>query len=580
MSGLPAHSAAMQQFVDDELLRAPMLFDQLLEGTMDSLRKEMPALAPLQRTAAAELLQALGSRLATLGEIYARSLRRQVQAELSGRPLASQGRPGLHEATPAMLALVDEEEVAVDVELAHAVELIRSVAEAELRELQTYTAALVGDMDVTRDHNPFRAEAHARALWAAAQSLPLTRGQQVQFMRLGSEQLASLLRKSYSASAARLYSQGVEPAAYRTVILPASSRRMLGSETIYGPDLQQVREVLRTVEPAASPAALPSTAPAPGYRQPSFEQAEPLPELPPLLLPGTDRDNAPATRRAPARPRRSASLAPTPPVRVDARSAALVRRLFEAIRADQRVPQDVLAIILRLQPAAMRLAQVEAERLADEMHPLWEFVNRLAYEAEMMPDKGDPERLRFLRLSQQTIDQLAADPQQTAALYVWGLDRLETWLRQRLARRCSAAASQIGALQKLEDKLMAGQMAPTTLSGALDVSQLDTVPAELMADPPPPSLRRETEDWLDELAPGTWLRLFLQGQWVQAQLLWPGERRELWLLGDGASDATWAIRRRALAQLYEARLLKTLTQRSLVRRAAGLVHAQERARAA
>lgn len=569
----------MQQFVDDELLRAPMLFDQLLDGSIERLRKEMATMPPLQRSVALELQQTLTARLATLGEIYARSLRKQVQAELEGRPLASQDRPALLEATPAMLALVDEEEVAVDVELAHAVELIRSVAEAELRELQTYTAALVGDMDVTRDHNPFRAEAHARALWAAAQSLPLARGQQVQFMRLGSEQLAALLRQSYSASAARLHSQGVEPAAYRTVILPASARRMLSTDTVYGPDLQQVREVLRTVEPAAAPAELQAYAPHPdtGMPAPQEPAPTPLPTLPTLLQPGS---TSPPWAAPPGQRRHNPTLAPSPPLRLDARSAALVRRLFEAIRADQRVPADVLTIILRLQPAAMRLAQVDGERLADEMHPLWEFVNRIAYEAEMMPDKGDPERQRFLRLTQQTVDQLAADPQQTAALYVWGLDRLETWLRQRLARRCSAAASQIGALQKLEDKLMAGQSAPTTLAGALDVSQLDTVPAELMAEPPPPSARRETEDWLDALAPGTWLRLFLQGQWVQAQLLWPGERRELWLLGDGASDATWAIRRRALAQLYEARLLKTLTQRSLVRRAAGVVHAQERARAA
>lgn len=551
LPGSARPSAALQQFVDDELLRAPLLFDQLAEGAADRIGKQMPLLAPLQRAATAELLQSLTARRATLAELFTRSLREQVQAELRGRPLASLPRPGLQDAQMTTLALVDEDEVAIDVELAHTIELVRSVAEFELRELQTYTAALVGDMDVTRDHNPFRAETYARALWAAAQGLPLARGFQLQFMRNASEPLAALLRQAYAASVSRLEQQGIEPAAYRTVILPAGARRSVGIESSFGLDLRQVRDTLSTLEPA-------SLAPHP-------------PAAPRPIMPGS------ATA---ASQRRPTAVSSAPPLRIDARSAALVERLFEAIRGDQRVPPDVLVLILRLQPAALRLAQVDADRLTDESHPLWIFVNRIAYEAEMMPRSTDPERMRFLRLVQETIGHLAAEPQQTASLYIWGCDKLESWLRQRLARRCSAAASQIGALQKLEDKLLASQYEPTTLNGALDVPQLDTVPASLL---PEGALRLDnpdTQEWLDALVPGTWVRLFLQGRWVQAQVLWPGERRELWLLGDGATEETWAVRRRALARLHEANLLKGLTQRSLVRRAAGVVHAQEQARAA
>jgi hypothetical protein len=557
LPGSARPSAALLQFVDDEMLRAPLLFDQLAEGAADRIGKQMPLLAPLQRSATAELLQSLNARRATLADLFTRSLREQVQAELRGRPLASLGRPGLQDAQMTTLALVDEDEVAIDVELAHTIELVKSVAEFELRELQTYTAALVGDMDVTRDHNPFRAETYARALWSAAQGLPFARGFQVQFMRHASEPLAALLRQAYAASVSRLEQQGIEPAAYRTVILPAGARRAFGMDTTYGPDLHQVREVLSTVEPAGLAAPPPTAHATPGPTVPTVPRS--------------------ATA---AGQRRPTAVTSAPPLRIDARSAALVERLFEAIRGDQRVPPDVLVLILRLQPAALRLAQVDADRLADEAHPLWTFVNRVAYEAEMMPRSTDPERMRFLRLAQETIGHMAAEPQQTASLYIWGCEKLESWLRQRLARRCSAAASQIGALQKLEDKLLASQYEPTTLNGALDVPQLDTVPASLLPEEAPRLDNHDTQEWLDALEPGTWVRLFLQGRWVQAQVLWPGERRELWLLGDGATDETWAVRRRALAQLYETNLLKSLTQRSLVRRAAGVVHAQEQARAA
>jgi hypothetical protein len=68
--------------------------------------------------------------------------------------------------------------------------------------------------------------------------------------------------------------------------------------------------------------------------------------------------------------------------------------------------------------------------------------------------------------------------------------------------------------------------------------------------------------------------MFLQGRWLHAQLLWPGERREVWLFGDGASDATWAVRRNALALMREQGLLKGLRQRSIVGSAAARVQQQ------
>jgi hypothetical protein len=128
----------------------------------------------VQRTAVADLMEALPKHHARMGDYFVRSLREQVSdAETAARSAAAgHARPP----SRSRLALVDEEEVAMDVQLSHCIEAIKSVAEYELRELQTYTSALVGDMDVARDHNPFRAETFARALWAASQALPMSRG--------------------------------------------------------------------------------------------------------------------------------------------------------------------------------------------------------------------------------------------------------------------------------------------------------------------------------------------------------------------------------------------------------------------
>jgi hypothetical protein len=136
----------------------------------------------------------------------------------------------------------------------------------------------------------------------------------------------------------------------------------------------------------------------------------------------------------------------------------------------------------------------------------------------------------------------------------------------------------IEALQHLEDKLLASSAAPTTLHGLLDVPQLDTVPADLMDGfEPVKGASDEAKQWLDNLRPGQWVRMFLQGRWVHAQLLWPGERGEVWLFGNGnthANHATWAVRRGALLMMKENMLAKTLKQRSFVGSAAARVQKQ------
>jgi hypothetical protein len=531
---VPHVSKALLQFVDDELLRAPLLFNQVLEGTLNGARQAMAAMAPLQRAAVSELVQSLQAQQIRLAEYFLRSLREQITAELLRQAPQALRKPP----APKALALVDEDEVALDVELSQTIKAIKTNAEYELLELQTYVSALVGDPDVAFDHNPFRAETFARALWDASQALPLSRGHQVAFVRHAGPALAQLLRMSYAAATSRLEAQGVEPAAFRTVILPSGSRRGGRSGvTTFSPDLQLMRESM----PAAAASPL------------SYEG------------------------QAPQAPRRELwqEVAREAAQRADRQGVELVSRLFEAMIADERVPADVSLLISRLHGPAMRLALRDAKLLEQNQHPMWRFINRLVYEAEMAPDAADPERVQLLKTAQATVDQLTIEPEQNAGLYAWAMDRLESFLRKRLARRLSAAASQIGALQKLEDKLTAGHASPSTMHGTLDVQQLDTVPADLFADPRrAASVQTNAAEWLDTLRPGDWVRMFLQGRWVQPQLLWPGERCEIWLFGDGASDATWAVRRGALLLMHEQALLKSLKQRSIVGSAAAKVQEQ------
>lgn len=581
-------SEALLQYVDDELLRAPLLFDQLVEATMDHARKGLAEMTPFQRSAVADLMQALQTHHVRLAEYFLESLREQVSVDMERHTPRPHGKTG----KTLSLALVDEDEVAMDVQLSHCIEAIKSVAEYELRELQTYTSALVGDMDVAQDHNPFRAEVWARALWAASQALPMSVGHQVNFMRHASTPLAQLLRRSYAASTSRLESMGVEPAAYRTLILPAGSRRGRPGDVTYSPDLQTMRETMpapldepsqltfhgqvTAARPATPPGTVHGALPAmPGYAPVRSGTPPVQVSMPPMTMVLPPKAVAPMSSGVPAQaaagPGRELwrDIARHAPHRADRQAIELVSRLFDAMLGDNRVPPDVNLLISRLHGPAMRLALRDTSLLDKGEHPLWHFINRTAFAAEMSPDPGDPERHQLLKLAQGTIDQLASEPEQNTGLYRWALERLEVFLSKRLTRRVAALSSQVGALQKLEEKLVVTHAIPSTMHGTLDVQQLDTVPADLLEGEVPPSHSpTQAKDWLAKLRTGDWVRMFLQGRWVQAQLLWPGEHQEIWLFGDGASDHTWAVRRRALLTMHGKGLVKSLRQRSIVGAAA------------
>ncbi|MBK9134885.1 MAG: DUF1631 family protein [Betaproteobacteria bacterium] len=536
----PPPSPAYLQYIDDELLRAPLLFDQLAEGTVDALRRSMAKLGAADRAATSDLLKGLNTQKARLAEIYTRTLREQADVDRV-RAGAAPAMP-LKPARSMRLALVEEDEVAADVELSHTIEYIKTHAEHELRELRTYVAALVGDFDVSADHNPFRPEVHAKALWTAAQALPASRGWQMHFMRQATPPLAAVLRQAYAAASSRLESMGIEPASYRTVISPGGSRRSAGVETTYTPDLYRMRDSM----------------------------AAPLDEATPLRYEG-QHGTADVRRES------WADVARQAPNRLDRQAIELVSRLFEAIVTDERVPPDVILLISRLHGPAMRLTLRDAGVLDQQSHPLWRFIHLVTYEAEMAPDTADPERRRLLRLAQQLIDQIAAEPDQRPTIYRRAVLAVEDFLRQRLQRRLTGLATQVGVLQKLEHQALdGGDGGPDTIGGMVDLPVMDTVPADVLveaaADPPPSGPASGV--WLASLEVGTWVRLYLSGRWVHAQLLWIGERGEVWLFGDGASDTTWAVRRGALLRLHGAALAKTLTMRSLLGRAALKVQQQ------
>jgi hypothetical protein len=526
-------SPAMRQFVEDELLRAPLLLNQLIDslrgGFHDGLRADA---SPALRAAATEVVALAHRERARLEQEFVASLRVQVAAQFglgSGGPRdGAAAKPMLLRQGPSM-GLVDDEAVAAEAAAARVAEVIVSTAEHELRELQSYVAALAGDMDHARDYNPFTPAVMVKALRGAALALPGPMARQAVFMQIASAPLAQVLRRVYAAASARLDGQGVQPAAYRTMVLTGGVRSSRRTEITFSPELERMRQALAPDSAAAQPAV--------ATRQP----------LPPSTM-------------------------------ADPRLIELVKQLFLAIAEDKRIPPDVQALLARLQPAAVRLARSDPTLTDRDRHPLWRCINRFAFAAEVTPSPDDPERRQLLRMAKSAFERLCNDAQPTPELYAWALERFDALLAQRLQRHQAIAATQIGVLQNLERDLTRGVASARHEPPVLDVPQLDTVPAALLdSEVMTPIADDEARQWLDGRGVGDWVRLYLQGQWHRAQLLWVGPSRQFWLFADGASDRNWSIRRSALLMMHSASLLKTLHARSIVGSAAARVHAKTQA---
>jgi Protein of unknown function (DUF1631) len=538
-------TAALRRFVDDELMRAPMVIDLTVKAVFEALQVGPAIAGAAERQVAADVILRLGAYRALVAAGYVKSLRQQADAEFAGRkePLSLATH---HPAAPGPrgLSLVDDGDVAVDVAMSHAIETIKSVAESEIRELISYTSALANDMDVGRDHNPLRPETQARALWFAAQALPLSREHQLAFMRLASTPFAQALRKAYAAASARLEEQGVEPAAYRTLIMPRGPRRDPRSigEPSYLPYAQ--RELNERADIATPYTSVTLRPPSP-------------PQPPPAAAADTGAEaiSAPGVTRRPSSASNEAM-----------RLAGQVDELFETIISDRRLPVELQAPMLRLQSCAMKVAVLDPTLLDRHTHPLWRFADLVAHEAVVHPGPGGAAREVMLRFVGKVLDTLVQETRQGEPLYVWAIERMSRFAAKRLAEQLTVHAARVTELQSFEDRIAAD--APlSTLQGTVDLDQLETVPSalldgDLQSDPPDRAMT--SARWLLERRSGDWLRVFRNGHWAYAQLLWPGDRGELSLFLDGETDACWAIRRSALLAMRDSKIVSMAWPRSLV----------------
>ncbi|MEJ6000655.1 DUF1631 family protein [Paucibacter soli] len=101
----------------------------------------------------------------------------------------------------------------------------------------------------------------------------------------------------------------------------------------------------------------------------------------------------------------------------------------------------------------------------------------------------------------------------------------------------------------------------------VDRGHLPTVPVSLYAGQDEDKARVALEAWMDQLQIGNWYHLFLQSQWMTAQIAWISESRQFFLFVGQDADERHSLTRGAIEQLLANGLITALEEESLVQRA-------------
>ena len=141
--------------------------------------------------------------------------------------------------------------------------------------------------------------------------------------------------------------------------------------------------------------------------------------------------------------------APGAPSRAEQQLDEALSRLFAAILADRYVSPQIQILLSRLRPAVTGVARREPALLDSWHHPVWRFMDRIAFGAALHPADDDPLRQRMLNLVQGLVDNIVREPRQDAAAFAWGIDRLAAFEKHVYEQRRQAASPRIASLRAL-----------------------------------------------------------------------------------------------------------------------------------
>ena len=456
-----------QRFVEDELALSPALVSRVLAGTSQLLGPSRDSGASAgERSHHSEIVKALQRDAGLFEKTFVESLAKRVREEIDGRHEASLGeaRGGL-----AGLELMDEARVEVDIEISRAMQLIDSTAEWELRELQTFTSTLVGQVHVNAESNPFRPLVYASALWDAACAVVTSQVQRAIVLRTAAGVTAGLLKNAWAAASTRLESAGVQPGTYRTVILPsgASFGRFAtpeparpGALSALLPSMPSAAHGSGRGHPeAAFPLGADEAVPggARGVRSDGTPRRNPELEQALLRLDELVRhlpSEASLSGRSPSTGNRleqhRAALIASATEPIERQTIELATRLFASLLADSQLPGSFKPLIARMQIAVLRVVLAENAALDSYDHPVWRLLDRIGEVSLGYSRLEDPRLSSFSSFASAVAEEMAGAASPDTALFRRGLNRIDGHLSEQMQGQLRSAQASVDALQLSE----------------------------------------------------------------------------------------------------------------------------------
>ncbi|HEU5294163.1 MAG TPA: DUF1631 family protein [Burkholderiaceae bacterium] len=511
------HRPTLAEFVDQELRLSEATFGTIVDAVLKQWHER-----PTRRADAIEAMRVVHGERGAFIQHAVQSLHDQALGKVdraTAKPAALGGR--------LELSLVDDEEVTLDIEVARIVERSNSELEEPLRELRTYTSALVGDVNTARDTNPLRPEVWVRALLAAARGLPIGRNVQTDLLRCAAQPLIRALHECYGAACSRLHALGVIPAVHRTVV----------NEGVVT-ELTDAMRARRSLErgPVRDP-----------FGDSMWHST---------LQPVGSADYA---------GRSSAGHAGS-----ELHTAEYLSRLYDAILADRRLPSESQPLLSRLYPTVLHQALLDDELLADAAHPVWRFIDQLGF---LMQTRTVGDHQANLAFVQGLVEQLATQHSNDSRPFQSAANRLIVHERQRFARAVAVAAPDIALLttRLQESNTGSGATLPQSLDpGGVDI-QRPPLRRDGDADPEPDAV---VEAW----RAGSWVSIFLRAQWRRVLVLWRAPPPGPLLLLDAHEARHWAVPSASIELLAAAGLARVFAPRSLISDAVGRIGLRSRGR--
>lgn len=324
-------------------------------------------------------------------------------------------------------------------------------SEWELRAVESYTAAVLGDPEAGPDRNPFRPSVVARALLAAVDGLTDQAGMRQTLSEELTRALAMRMPSCYASLAAEFQAGGLRAQDLRAVT--DSSPRPSGGGATGAPGGAGGPETSGSVGAGANASGGGGGNPSfgggagnPGgrggfpmggamlgqvgpqvmglLRQLHLGQGSPM--LSPIAL-GDAGGPMPANLIQQHRGElQQAANTPLDHMVID-----VVGSLFEAILSDPKVPPQMARLLARLQLPVLRAALGDTSFFSMRKHPVRRFVNRLASLACAYEDFSQDPGLGFLQRVAPLVEEIAAGDFEKVKLYDEQLDALEAFVAEQ-----------------------------------------------------------------------------------------------------------------------------------------------------